>query len=608
MDPLKSNEIVELTLFNRQFEMEEQLWKDFFQNMNSTSPEKFEFLEGIQVTLNSIDLKITPEIEKQIINIGYVLLKTPEQIMHVKQNIGLVTHDGLGIAYIEATPRNGLLTSFIHLLSMPEKEVWSDDLNESFWRYFCSMISNSSMLSADKNGLLKETQRGLQSGALRINEKIHLELLEIGCEISDQDLSMNRLSISASTRNADELFIKKQRFDEAASIADKWAMKVMEQEWGGIKKNIGNLNREQIYFCNRFMKMGLAQFELSFEMKQLMQRVQFVFKRNFNLNKLSQMQQEIRNLLNEGIKILECNRDIWENDQNADFKIIDTFTEPMIVLNKKVRESTKIDIGTAGLKNLGNSCYMNASLQLLFIIPDLVQTIQGIQKNGKDFLSNLCNLFNSNKIDNQETLKNLRFHFFKMMQMNSEDIWKQQDAHEFLNFILDELNWNPLETNTCLRKEIGNERIIDKQKTSHLQISFNVNDDATAVELQKIIDVYSAFEYIEESVGEKAIQIINSPEYLFLHLVRFEYEKVQGTRRKKCNPLHHHLDTPLSVGEGKYQVIGWINHIGKSMDLGHYTTFLNKGERWLHYNDEEVSQVFPERIGAGAYIVLLKKL
>ncbi len=35
MDPLKSNEIVELTLFNRQYEMEKQLWKDFFQNMSS---------------------------------------------------------------------------------------------------------------------------------------------------------------------------------------------------------------------------------------------------------------------------------------------------------------------------------------------------------------------------------------------------------------------------------------------------------------------------------------------------------------------------------------------------------------------------------------------
>jgi ubiquitin carboxyl-terminal hydrolase 5/13 len=46
---------------------------------------------------------------------------------------------------------------------------------------------------------------------------------------------------------------------------------------------------------------------------------------------------------------------------------------------------------------------------------------------------------------------------------------------------------------------------------------------------------------------------------------------------------------PLEDGEGKYQLIGLVSHIGKNTGSGHYVAHLKKDGKWVIFNDEKVA-------------------
>lgn len=47
--------------------------------------------------------------------------------------------------------------------------------------------------------------------------------------------------------------------------------------------------------------------------------------------------------------------------------------------------------------------------------------------------------------------------------------------------------------------------------------------------------------------------------------------------------------TPLEDGDGKYNLVGLISHIGKNTGSGHYVAHLKKGGKWVIFNDEKVA-------------------
>jgi len=46
---------------------------------------------------------------------------------------------------------------------------------------------------------------------------------------------------------------------------------------------------------------------------------------------------------------------------------------------------------------------------------------------------------------------------------------------------------------------------------------------------------------------------------------------------------------PLEDGEGKYNMVGMISHIGKNTGSGHYVAHVKKGTKWVIFNDEKVA-------------------
>lgn len=96
-------------------------------------------------------------------------------------------------------------------------------------------------------------------------------------------------------------------------------------------------------------------------------------------------------------------------------------------------------ITITGLPNVGDSCYLNASLQCLFQIPEIVRSIQTIEEK-KDclFLQSCKHIINDLKTDQKNLVSYLRdlSHAINISYFSNSPN-QQQDAYEFLLRLID---------------------------------------------------------------------------------------------------------------------------------------------------------------------------
>ena len=112
--------------------------------------------------------------------------------------------------------------------------------------------------------------------------------------------------------------------------------------------------------------------------------------------------------------------------------------KPKVVREKKQKEvkSGPPVRKITGLKNLGNSCYMNASLQSLLCLPKFVNAIKELHGTVTDELVSLFQNMTANKAvfdpSSFKQMFGLRIPFFNNTS--------QQDAQEFTSFLIDMLH------------------------------------------------------------------------------------------------------------------------------------------------------------------------
>ena len=83
---------------------------------------------------------------------------------------------------------------------------------------------------------------------------------------------------------------------------------------------------------------------------------------------------------------------------------------------------------------------------------------------------------------------------------------------------------------------------------------------------------------LQEAV--KTIDILESPNHLKCTLMRFEYDRARGTKRKILTDINYELSLNLpfgDVGQAKeeelYSLYAIVVHSGVSSDSGHYYTY-----------------------------------
>ncbi|CEP60264.1 uncharacterized protein LALA0_S01e06722g [Lachancea lanzarotensis] len=220
-----------------------------------------------------------------------------------------------------------------------------------------------------------------------------------------------------------------------------------------------------------------------------------------------------------------------------------------------------------------------------------------------------------------ETLKRENVLFSTMMH---------QDAHEFLNYLLNEIRdyantkhgkVNKEETSaqanfvddlfkgtltnrtkclTCDNETFCNEPFLD--------FAIEVKDDEET-DIQTTLSDYHQREmlngankfYCDECCGlqeaERVVGLKHLPFYLSLHMKRFKYSEEQNCNTKLFNKIHYPLNLKVcstfdtSICK-RYELVGLVVHMGGGPHHGHYVSLCKTDKfGWLLFDDETVETV-----------------
>ena len=265
-----------------------------------------------------------------------------------------------------------------------------------------------------------------------------------------------------------------------------------------------------------------------------------------------------------------------------------------------------------GIVNIGNSCYMNSALQLLFNSNDFCKIIS-THNNLIPLYNNIIKYHNRNdNILNPTEIKQFIDNITKQFRGNI-----QQDSSEFIIYLLDIIDKYchdslyrsfGIETNInikCKLLNCLNESIhIENDLFLHLDITDNLDDSYREYKsMVKLIDknAYNCEKCKKYTIGRKKIEIIKWPSNLIIVLKRFD------NMMRKNNKL---ITIPLEWRHG-YILKGGIIHMGDTMG-GHYIYYGNKNNNWYVANDMKISTIdsietFMKRSGSQSYILYYTK-
>ena len=304
-----------------------------------------------------------------------------------------------------------------------------------------------------------------------------------------------------------------------------------------------------------------------------------------------------------------------------------------------------------GINNLGNTCFINACLQILIHCPLFIYKLIKNKKliNEKtpttsNFLS-ICNMM----LETQEYSIDIS-NFKNLLGLNHKlfEGYFQNDSQEFCRILLEDISreLNEIKTKSIYRILNNSDRISKKLRDEDFHKNFTQREKSIITEIfyaqivniftceckaeiysfQKILDfpllfpeninrdiisinellkLYFQTEHIDfESKCErchkisshkKEIKISRPPEILILSLQRID-EKQEKLGYKVKFPLildiYQYVDHDCGYDkECKYNLFGIVNHVG-NIDYGHYFSFVKIGNRdWFQFNDHEVNNI-----------------
>lgn len=268
------------------------------------------------------------------------------------------------------------------------------------------------------------------------------------------------------------------------------------------------------------------------------------------------------------------------------------------------------------------------------------------------FIEKFRNIFSQVAFNQQDCLEGLAF-ILNNFHENLSKIHKFDDPH----LILNNLRYNNSMKDMCLeqcKSDIKNDYSLffnifysyylsnikcsnckhNVQKLEqYKEISLNLSKDKKDNNLEKLLDIYFAHENLEDyrcdncnekNFCNKNVTLLNTPKYLLIQLKRFEF----NTKTYNMSKILEEVNYPLFIDMDKYclqdninknidtkniyTLSSIINHLGASLQSGHYTSFHKIKDQWFYADDTDINKVeedfiFTNRNKKCSYVLIYEK-
>ncbi|XP_057501438.1 ubiquitin carboxyl-terminal hydrolase 4-like [Actinidia eriantha] len=311
-----------------------------------------------------------------------------------------------------------------------------------------------------------------------------------------------------------------------------------------------------------------------------------------------------------------------------------------------------------GLENFGNTCYCNSVLQALyFCVPFREQLLEyyantkNLTDTEENLLTCLADLFTQISLQKKKTGVLPPKRFVQRLKKQNEIFrsYMHQDAHEFLNYLLNELvdilekeshaaktdaetsspppekvangpktiqangakkeplvtwvhkNFQGILTNEtrCLRCETVTAR---DETFFDLSLDIEQNSSITSclknfssTETLNAEDKFFCDKCCSLQEAQKRMKIKKPPHILVIHLKRFKYIE-HLSRYKKLTyrvvfPLELKLSNTVEDLDAEYSLFAVVVHVGSGPNHGHYVSLVKSHNHWLFFDDEAVEMI-----------------
>ncbi len=264
-----------------------------------------------------------------------------------------------------------------------------------------------------------------------------------------------------------------------------------------------------------------------------------------------------------------------------------------------------------GIINIGNSCYLNSAIQMLFNSNDFINICKGT------IFENIINNYKSSKIFNPGEIKAV---VAKNNNMFNND--QQQDSFEFIIYLFDAIdkilgkdnklyNKFGIEITTNIKCKMSNCSKDSNNIITELFLELPITDE---LDLSDSYRKYKSMSILEEDnayfcdickkkvTARKNTITTKWPDNLIIVFKRFDYQMRKDNRS---------INIPLNWRHG-YKLKGAIIHLG-SYGGGHYIYFGHNNQNdWFVANDSSISKIddinsFINHQGKQSYILYYQK-
>ncbi|XP_063049913.1 ubiquitin carboxyl-terminal hydrolase 37-like [Engraulis encrasicolus] len=306
-----------------------------------------------------------------------------------------------------------------------------------------------------------------------------------------------------------------------------------------------------------------------------------------------------------------------------------------------------------GLPNMGNTCYINATLQCLLSGQSFCTQLRRQEETVREgpsalLISSLVGVLGLRTSSDRELKRAVLMELKHLVSLRNRRFEgnSQNDAHEFLLECLLGLRVRGRDlgdvATQCPVDTVLSFQLLQIISCRSCGLESRREDNVTYISLPMVaqgsvrscLEHYftaSPVEFRCECGGQESdmrMQLHTLPKVLILQLVRFcpftlnktedalhldtelqVMPRAEGTAVSApaqtgsghCSAAHSPGKWPTRTDGGKYRLSAIVSHMGDTIQSGHYVADCREagGQTWVHYNDEEVTPVTEEAVLEG---------